>query len=129
MTHTKDRQLEVAKALFELSKILGRDLREQVPLTHLHALFRIAVARDDGIDERELEKKLGFTRSSMSRTERVLAGISFKNKPEGDAIVEYVPHPQVEGRTQVRLTANGRALFQELASRFTPLSKALQVAA
>lgn len=123
MTH--DRQLEVAKALFELSKILGRDLREQVPLTHLHALFRIAVA--GGIDERELEKKLGFTRSSMSRTERVLAGI--KNKPEGDAIVEYVPHPHVEGRTQVRLTANGRALFQEFASRFTPLSKALQVAA
>lgn len=128
MTHyTKDRQLEVAKALFELSKILGRDLREQVPLTHLHALFRIAVAGVGGIDERELEKKLGFTRSSMSRTERVLAGI--KNKPEGDAIVEYVPHPHVEGRTQVRLTANGRALFQEFASRFTPLSKALQVAA
>lgn len=120
---------EVVKALFELSKTLSLDLAERIPLTHIHALFRIAVAGSTGISVSELTDVFGLTPDSMASTVDALASIRFANQGTEQDVIEYCPATDQGGKAVVRLTSNGRALFAEFASRFKPLRAALEQAA
>jgi len=105
--------------------MLGEELDREIPLNHLRTLFRVGMAGDVGIDQGELQRAIGLSSAGISRTVRALSRISYDKKRAGYDVVEYQRDPIDNRRRVIRLTANGKALFEKLAARFHPQTIAL----
>jgi hypothetical protein len=87
------------------------NLRGSVPLSAVTTFLMVAL--DEGKGVNAYARAMGIHRSAMSRCLHDIGGRARSGGP-GLGLVSIDPHPTVSQRSQVRLTAKGRSIAQEV---------------
>jgi DNA-binding MarR family transcriptional regulator len=110
------------KQASEFLRKLSECLSDESTIKQARVLFTIAQAGDGGMDAATLEKKLGMSPASISRTIRVLSTISY-DRSEGFGMIEMTLDPSDNRRRIVRINKAGDKAVCAMAAAFSGVSK------
>ena len=103
-----------AGSLYRLMQTIGEVLDRDIPLLHVSALLRIAMAGDEGIDQNALMTELKISASAMSRIVQLLSSVHYMKDKEGFGYVERVFDPVDNRKRNLRLTAAGEKALAKM---------------
>lgn len=116
-------QLGSARVMFEALGVLETQLGREIPMSHIRAFLRIAMAGAEGIDQGQLQRMLGVSSAGMSRIVRGLSRINY-DRSEGRDLVAFDFDPRDNRRRLIRLNDKGAALVQSLMVRLNSIQAA-----